>query len=729
MTASKPSAHRTRRSHALGACKTCRRRHAKCDQRRPTCQMCRATGVQCEGFADEIRWMPTRRHQSSGTIDGRSSEADKQGARRHLYTEKSRVSMSDALGADLVSGSIDASLAEIDTRSRDAERPSQGDIVVGPFAVLDLAINPPLPQADTVVENAGPPGPLDDSSVVSPSLSQESIAYMNDLLQWSDILSLDPQMHSAALSASFDLGEWLPLESSHMLTLEPNTTSEAPDQTAYMSVERDSLRMITSQPTIVSSPPDILGDAHFLLRHFQDHVISRMMAIPLEQKSPWKILNVPSAVVTYSDLTFLGSQSISHARLANLYCLLACSALHLTVDPSMTPDLTDRWRPVAEHAYHVAKDHMQMSLKHETQEPKKAKYKDQLMAICALTEFAILSGHQQDARCYLIDAERLLRLRGLSKVRISQKARLLHHLYTWLRIVGESTYALHDYTPSDSFMEALKHRFRYQKVDTIQPADRSRLDDFLRLDRRPADSDLNIDEPKDTEIGLYDIHLQDSRKYPATLYSQIYGVSETWLSLVSQTTRLANVLETFRVAREGRQKPVSFDAWETLHRRSARLESMVCSLNQRPDSTCDSDRLSKSHESLLRALNAALVIFFYRRIRQVHPAILEGQVDRVISALSEFDVALSDANLTGPGTVWPLFIAGCEATTPDRRKSILNLLDKGEARCGFSAYQTMRDVMKQVWEKQDAQMGSSRGEAIPTWLDIVKQKQIWPMLA
>ncbi|PWY96173.1 hypothetical protein BO94DRAFT_453495 [Aspergillus sclerotioniger CBS 115572] len=725
MTASKQSAHRTRRSHGLGACKTCRRRHAKCDQRRPTCQMCRATGVTCEGFTDEIRWMP-RRHQP-GTIDGID---DKQGARRHLYTEKLRVSMSDALSADLVSGSIDASLAEIDTRSRESDKSSQGDIVVGPFAVLNLTTsNLALPQTNTESLNVEAAlDPLDDGSpVVSPSLSQESIAYMNDLLQWSDILSLDPQMHTAALSAPFDLGDWLPLESATQIPLEQNVTEDpsATGQTqVYMSVVQESIRM--TQPLIDPNPPDVLADAHFLLRHFQDHVISRMMAIPLDQKSTWKVLNVPSAVVTYSDMTFLGSQNISHARLANLYCLLACAALHLAVDPSMgTPDSKERWRPVADYAYHVAKDHMQMSLKNETQEPKKAKYKDQLMAICALTEFAILSGQQQDARCYLIDAERLLRLRGLAKARISQKARLLHHLYTWQRIVGESTYALHDYAPSDSFMEALKHRFRYQKVETTPSADRNtRLDDFLRLDRRPADSDLNIDEPKDTEIGLYDIHLQDSRKYPATLYSQIYGVSETWLSLVSQTTRLANVMETFRVARESRVKPVSLEAWEALHRRSDRLESMVCSLKERADSM---GKLSKSHESLLQALNSALVIFFYRRIRQVHPAILEGQVDKVISALSEFDLALADANLTGPGTVWPLFIAGCEATTPDRRKSILFLLDKGEARCGFSSYHTIRDVMKQVWEKQDAHM--ARREAFPTWLDIVKQKQVWPILA
>ncbi|KAI2816201.1 transcriptional regulator family: Fungal Specific TF [Aspergillus niger] len=714
--------------------------------------MCRATGVVCEGFVDEIRWMSDRKSQpSSGTTAKKANDPEKQGPRRHLYTEKSRVSMSDALSADLVSGSIDASLAEIETRSRDTERPSQGDIVVGPFAVLDFSLTEPksasrahptdettvandviLPSGDTLAEGA---------SGVSPALSQESIAYMNDLLQWSDILSLDPQLQSATLSGTFDLGDWLPLDlGTQAPMLEHNLLGEAPslmDDTAalYHCVpgQDNASKMV---PPVDSNPPDVLADAHYLLRHFQDHVISRMMAVPLDQKSPWKILNVPSAVVTYSDITFLGSQNITHARLANLYCLLACSALHLTVNPSMrTSDSTERWKPVAEYAYHLAKDHMQMSLKHETQEPKKAKYKDQLMAICALTEFAILSSQQQDARCYMIDAERLLRLRGLPKQRISQKARLLHHTYTWLRIVGESTYALHNYTPSDAFMEALKYRFRYQKVENTQAAGyrTSRLDDFLRLDRRPSDSDLDIDEPKEDDVGLYDIHLQDSRKYPATLYSQIYGVSETWLSLVSQTTRLANVMETFRVAREMRQgNNASLEAWEALHRRSARLESMVCTFASRrtEDNICDSTNiLAKSHGCLLQALNSALVIFFYRRIRQVHPAILESQVDKVISSLNEFDVALVEADHTGPGTVWPLFIAGCEATTPERRQSITLLLDKGEARCGFSAYHTVRDVMNQVWDKQDAHFTRSRGETFPTWLDVVKSKQIWPILA
>ena len=45
-----------RRTHKLGGCSTCRRRHVKCDQSRPCCSVCRNAGLQCEGFPSQIRW-------------------------------------------------------------------------------------------------------------------------------------------------------------------------------------------------------------------------------------------------------------------------------------------------------------------------------------------------------------------------------------------------------------------------------------------------------------------------------------------------------------------------------------------------------------------------------------------------------------------------------------------------------------------------------------------------
>lgn len=72
---------RVRRSHVLGGCSTCRRRHVKCDQKRPACKTCKLLGVTCEGFSDQVLWM-------RGDDDGDELEGGRRGTRRHLYSGK-----------------------------------------------------------------------------------------------------------------------------------------------------------------------------------------------------------------------------------------------------------------------------------------------------------------------------------------------------------------------------------------------------------------------------------------------------------------------------------------------------------------------------------------------------------------------------------------------------------------------------------------------------------------
>lgn len=74
------------------------------------------------------------------------------------------------------------------------------------------------------------------------------------------------------------------------------------------------------------------------------------------------------------------------------------------------------------------------------------------------------------------------------------------------------------------------------------------------------ENDLNIDDPKDQNKDFPDIHLHDSRKSLHTLARQVYGISQTWLSLVLQTTRLANVLEKLRPA-QATDIPIDSNVW------------------------------------------------------------------------------------------------------------------------------------------------------------------------
>ena len=352
----------------------------------------------------------------------------------------------------------------------------------------------------------------------------------------------------------------------------------------------------------------------------------------------------------------------------------------------------------------------------------------------------------------MADAERLLRVKGLAKREISRKARLLHHMYTWIRILGESTSVLHDY-PSygpvlDNICTIYSSGWSSKSGEGTRVGGGSRighnarLDDFLRLDPHQSDSDLDVDEVKEYEVGLHDIHLEDSRYFNDSFF-QVYGISETWLSLVSQTTRLANILEASKNSSEA---DVAF--FEFLQKRAGRLENLICSfaLRSAPGLTgreCASSwqvianvatggQLPSDH--MLHALNAALVILFYRRVRNVNPLILQGHVDHVIRALNEFDLALVSHNCQGPGTPWPAFIAGCEAISATHREALLSWLKKGVSQCGLYSFSMSINIMKEVWQLEGSRVSDSplglrhNSPHYRTWVDISRAKNLWPML-
>lgn len=235
----------------------------------------------------------------------------------------------------------------------------------------------------------------------------------------------------------------------------------------------------------------------------------------------------------------------------------------------------------------------------------------------------IIMGDESDARCYLLDAERLLRLRGLSKRHVSRRVRLLHHVYTWLRIMGESTYVIHDYDACEPAMERPVAQAQFDPLNAnglhqSQEPQYGRLDDFLRLQPHASDSDLEIEELKEYETGRRDIHLEDSREFADTQFPQVYGVPETWLSLVSQVTRLANLLDAVK----SRPSSSSFDLSNSLQKRARLLEEMICSFAGRPITSYAGRILDEEtprqaavtddepNTHMLRALNTALEIFF-----------------------------------------------------------------------------------------------------------------------
>lgn len=322
--------------------------------------------------------------------------------------EQSRLSLSAALPKGLLSGSVDASLEEIDNSSL----LSNGDVRVGPFAVLKLTPSPDLRHGPLASDEAERPivatisdGPINTSSTSSTKPAGENfLPFPDDLLQWPDLFGLDDDLSGITSNLPLSLGQYPDFASYSSLIGSENDTYNASLSVSLeptsgtigfhdtMSKTRADIPHTGPSATHSETPINVLSEASFLLNIFQNHLASRLTVVPLGQKTPWSTLNVPAAIVTLGDMTILDAPDINHARQANLYSLLACAASYIGMTPShqlSTPASADYWKQIATQSYNDAKDHLRLSLNQETDGPAKAKYKEQLMAIFAMMESAV----------------------------------------------------------------------------------------------------------------------------------------------------------------------------------------------------------------------------------------------------------------------------------------------------------------------------------------------------
>jgi arginine metabolism regulation protein II len=325
--------------------------------------------------------------------------------------------MSVALVANLGSASVDASLAEIDVLTKLAAATNDGNVSVGPFGVLRMAassretiaeavhdmndsssLEPQLPDINVDVSNPFRPAPVMDWF--------DPILGFDSTLHWADLFGLDFDsgnallMHdqpSAQPEFMFDNllqynGQDLLVDSTH---LRPQDNLNNTPLCAAQGLDGASIHNVTvaasqHQHPIFLVDVESVAEAQFLLKHFHDSVIPHMSFMPSNSKSPWTIMHLPEAMRTLSDLSYMHTGTLNHANAANMYGILACSAYHLSLRPS--PDMADSleyWGTLSNSLKESAKRHMQISLREELIGPKKAKYKDQLMAILSMLAFTV----------------------------------------------------------------------------------------------------------------------------------------------------------------------------------------------------------------------------------------------------------------------------------------------------------------------------------------------------
>ncbi|KAH6886351.1 fungal-specific transcription factor domain-containing protein [Thelonectria olida] len=444
----------------------------------------------------------------------------------------------------------------------------------------------------------------------------------------------------------------------------------------------------------------VSSHAHFLLEHYKSQT-GKLFSPLRVKKSPWSILHFPRALSALSELSIF--KNTKHAQTSLFYSVLAVSAFNWdNIHRARQKGTTTYWRSVGEGFRRGAKRELEWTCETELAGEKSSKYKDILMAILTMVTISVVTGQQEEARSYLLNAELFIGLRGAPKVNKSRKVKLLHSIYLFLRVIEESTYMY----PPDK-----------QPLASISRPPDEMLFPSLRTHSLCLGRDLDDSCGMDFEYGLFGE--LDNQKNPA-FFKEIYGFPQELLSFISRATFLANQVAMHR------RRFSELSMTTELEARCVALENEICAWNNYSDDTDgDADdpvaafanRAIMYH--LIAAFHYAVIIFFYRRVRQLNPFLLQPYVEKTIANLEAFEQEQRNFSLVNCGIVWPGFIAGAEAADPELQARFYKRLQECSRSSGMQNFGFAAEVLQELWA-----LRRQKGREGITWMDVVRDRQL-----
>ncbi|KAJ5240226.1 hypothetical protein N7468_004845 [Penicillium chermesinum] len=649
-------------TRSFTGCATCRSRHVKCDEGRPACAMCTSFGLPCAGYKKDLFF-------DSKNPDNRIR------FRRPLFTEVERVRMSEWLVSAAPPWSTNRMLAQIDEEGYEDVSGTDFGLQLGPFGVFKVQQSP-------------------RGLCRTPSLS-----VINDPEETSASSPL-PDLSSVAEVFTFD-------------------TNVSPGIPFFMEALFDSADQGPSPPT-----PELI-DTFINPTHLDNEPVTPPRLPFIDSHSPYFLqLSRPTSlshIYPYCEqnhssgyyllakaLLFNGYQLndttlgdvLNHASLGVFYGTLAISALSLG-----GVSKSDDWLSQARLYFQEAECHAKHMLLTAYDIPKPAKYKSMLMAILTMVQVSTFSGDRDQAEEYFLEAEKLIRLKGLRR-RKSRKVRLLHHCYAFERMFHESIFI----NGANS-----SHRLNIRRAIESSGLAPCSVDGLSFRLSKWQNLQQEMMRVRDQEEGENDLHLERPGLCFATLYPEIFGIPEPWVQLLSLIIRLGTEKDTAE-----HESDSSLDLKDFISRAKA-LEDCINRLQKPKEMTVCLD----THQSfvdrdildhMLEAMRNALAIYFYRRIYDLNASMLQDKVSTIRDCLLQCEYADSSVVHGSAGFIWPAFIAACEAEDSKVQASFSTWFELSARRSGLSCFDQTLSSIQQIWDEKQRGNGSSM-----TWLDLMKK--------
>ncbi|KAK1633773.1 fungal-specific transcription factor domain-containing protein [Colletotrichum phormii] len=684
------------RSRTFTGCRTCRSRHLKCDETRPVCSSCRRLNLVCEGYDGQLLWVPDplcsaeQKHAHRGTS-----------YRYPLFTEKERKTMSVEIVTSMGHQSAGDIVLDLDEKSVHADDAH----VAGPFGVFrafdgstDTGSSPLQHSVSESSPNTSPSDALPEIIVGELDEDIEEVV----IEPWSvddNSLAMEPYFLPGPFD-NFSTDGMIDNMSQPWMHGEGTGSFPLPDE-QDLSISRKAPSPFTNNMPGIE--PYLPSHAASLLRYYK--TMESSSSVKGMRISPWQLWLLPCALETFAELSLWNTTS--HTRHSILCTLLAKSAFHMHQSSNKgSQKPTTQWQDIGQNYQKSAQSHLKMALQGESDQASQAKYNEILMAILATAMVSVLYNGSRAVKIFLLDAERLIRLRGLAMPK-SFNIRVLHHVYTHLRVIAEST---------DIAIDSAKSQAQAATEMAVS----------LRKFRIAEDSlgaDLDLSREKPAEVGYADIHLDVSGHWPVTMYPEIYGVPESLMTLLSQTISFANE-KTKLEAMAMYDHRISM----ALSRHIKQLEQNIWSWSlgssdmqsgpSRPRELVTQETKLVDHpliRSLTLAMHQALIIYFYRRVYNMSAMVIQDSVRKTLDFIQPCLEETADDHDFATSIGWAAFIAACEATTPDLQERGLKVLQTIDNSGVIFGTDKPSVLAQSVWDKR-----TETGDWTLSWPDIMK---------
>lgn len=671
----------------------------KCDEGRPSCSACRDSGLVCGGYEKSIFFGSDGRNDASA--GGRLR------FRQFILTERERQAMSEWLTASVPPKSAFRYITQIDDECEDASPSDDLHICRGPFGVFsvgkghggsteaeqspsaidwneedddDRLVAQEVLMADTNTTQSLNSSDLD--MTLSPS-AQQSFELMLEHAQseWGpNSLTIAGDLWGPAidLGGAQEVMDEASMPALQMTTFMPVAPGDIFEMTALEQPPADLL----PPPSSPRPPPQAINNnipehAVFLLKHYSTTVLNLLTPFR-HTKTPWHILFIPHVKNCLAGLT-LGEQ-LDHASLSAFYGTLAISALSIGgVSESQM------WLQQGRAFQQLAREHTREMLKVAYRGPKSAKYKSILMALITMVQVSMFSGHRDRTECYFLEAEKFIRLKGLSRNK-SRKIRLLHHCYAFERILYESTV-----TSEVNSRHRLHVREAVESSGLVvvgQDSMQFRLSSWENLQEEMTKVKGQCD-------GENDLHLERPGVWSATLYPEIFGIPEVWILVISLVIRL------------GKEKDAAQNDPTERSPGLGDFLSMAKSVERVVSHLPWPDKVEDGLDSLLGAWQQSLAIYFYRRIYDVDASLLQEKVAKARDYIVGYEPTSLGQVCASSRLIWPAFIAACEAESFELQQSFADWFRSSARVSGLQIFEDTLRSIERSWQDKTGLAGSS----------------------